>query len=309
MSNLYIITGPAGVGKSTISRRIAESKNKSALIEGDEIYHQVVGGYVQAWKEGNHLDTFWKICLSSIETYLEDGYDVIFNYIVNPENVELIKNKLKNHTIKFVVLVVDEKTLLLRDKERPEDCQMKERCIVLLNSFKNKNYNAQNILDTTNLSVNETIDIIEMIIDLYYRRVQMDVKLDYSITVDEFLEMVESVGWKTYTREQIEKALQNTMYMVKATVNGKTAGIGRVVGDYSIVCILTDICVKPEFQGQGIGLKITSELKNLIEDNVSDGEKMQIELTPTAGNEPFYEKAGFKYKPDKITGMYLWIKK
>ena len=76
----------------------------------------------------------------------------------------------------------------------------------------------------------------------------MDVKLDYSITVDEFLEMVESVGWKTYTREQIEKALQNTMYMVKATVNGKLAGIGRVVGDYSIVCILTDICVKPEFQ-------------------------------------------------------------
>lgn len=137
----------------------------------------------------------------------------------------------------------------------------------------------------------------------------MEVKLDYSITVDEFLEMVESVGWKTYTREQIEKALQNTMYMVKATVNGKLAGIGRVVGDYSIVCILTDICVKAEFQGQGIGLKITSELKKLIEDNVSDGEKMQIELTPTAGNEPFYEKAGFKYKPDKITGMYLWIKK
>ena len=99
-----------------------------------------------------------KIQLSRLN---EDGYDVIFNYIVNPENVELIKNKLKNHTIKFVVLVVDEKTLLLRDKERPEDCQMKERCIVLLNSFKNKNYNAQNILDTTNLSVNETIDIIE----------------------------------------------------------------------------------------------------------------------------------------------------
>ncbi len=38
---------------------------------------------------------------------------------------------------------------------------MKKRCIVLLNSFKNKNYNAQSILDTTNLSVNETIDIIE----------------------------------------------------------------------------------------------------------------------------------------------------
>ena len=36
---------------------------------------------------------------------------------------------------------------------------------------------------------------------------------------------------------------------------------------------------------------------------------MQIELTPTAGNEKFYEKGGFKYKPDVLTGMYLWIKK
>lgn len=137
----------------------------------------------------------------------------------------------------------------------------------------------------------------------------MNIKLEYSITEDEFLEMIESVGWKTYTKEQVKKALKNTMYMVKATVNGQLAGIGRVVGDYSIVCMLSDICVKPEFQGQGIGLRITSELKKIIEENVLDGEKVQIELTPTAGNEAFYEKADFKYNPDKITGMYLWIKK
>lgn len=65
MSKLYIITGPAGVGKSTVLRKIAESK-KSVLIEGDDIYHQVIGGYVQARKEENHLDVFWKICISTI---------------------------------------------------------------------------------------------------------------------------------------------------------------------------------------------------------------------------------------------------
>ena len=137
----------------------------------------------------------------------------------------------------------------------------------------------------------------------------MEVILDYSFTADEFLEMIESVGWNTYSKEQVEKALSNTMYMVKATVDGKLAGIGRVVGDYSIVCMLTDISVKPEFQRQCIGLKIAIELRRLIEQNVKDGDKMQIELTPTAGNENFYQKAGFKYKPEKITGMYLWIKK
>lgn len=137
----------------------------------------------------------------------------------------------------------------------------------------------------------------------------MEIRLDYSISTDEFIEMVKSVGWKEYTKEQVEKALRNTMYMVKATVDGKLAGMGRVVGDYSIVCMLSDICVKPEFQKIGVGLKITTELKRLIESGVKAGEKMQIELTPTAGNEGFYEKAGFKYKPEKITGMYLWIKK
>ena len=161
MPNLYVITGPAGVGKSTVSKRLAQNLSKSALIEGDEIYHQVIGGYIPAWKEGNHLKTFWKVCINIVRSYLEDDFDVVFNYIVTPENLALLKNEFKNYTIKFIVLLVDESTLLLRDKERPEDCQMKERCITLLNNFKNRNYNINNILDTTNLSIEETVILIQ----------------------------------------------------------------------------------------------------------------------------------------------------
>lgn len=137
----------------------------------------------------------------------------------------------------------------------------------------------------------------------------MDIKIYHEMTNKEFLEVIESVGFKTYSIEQVTKALNNTMYMVKVEADGKLAGIGRVVGDCSIVCNLTDICVKPEFQKRGIGLIIVNELKKMIEAGVKVGEKMQIELTPTAGNEEFYKKAGFKYKPELITGMYLWIKK
>ena len=160
MPNLYIITGPAGVGKSTISKKLAENRNKSVLIEGDFIYSQVISSYVSAWKEGNHLDVFWEVCLNSIETYLSYGYDVVFNYIVTPTIVAKIKSRFKNNEIKFVVLLSDEETLLSRDKQRPENCQMKERCLILLNSFKSKNYNSNNILDTTNLSVYETVKLI-----------------------------------------------------------------------------------------------------------------------------------------------------
>ena len=56
--------------------------------------------------------------------------------------------------------MVDEKTLILRDSLRDEDCQMKERCVILLNNFKNRNYNENNILDTSNLSVEDSVNTI-----------------------------------------------------------------------------------------------------------------------------------------------------
>lgn len=137
----------------------------------------------------------------------------------------------------------------------------------------------------------------------------MNIKIEYDINVLEFKEMIASVNWNSYSDDQVNKALKNTMYMVKVLVDDNLAGMGRVVGDYSVVCMLTDVCVKPIYQGRGIGSLIVNHLKKLITENVQDGEKMQIELTPTAGNEAFYQKCGFKYKPDIITGMYLWIKK
>ena len=160
MNKLYILTGPAGVGKSTISKKIAELSLKSALIEGDEIYHQVVGGYIPAWKEGNHLDIFWKVSINTIKTYLTDGYDVVFNYIIDIEDINKLKEEFKNYDTKFIVLMVDEDILLKRDKERPEDCQMNERCTILLNSFKKKNFNSDNILNTSNLTIDETVKLI-----------------------------------------------------------------------------------------------------------------------------------------------------
>lgn len=72
-----------------------------------------------------------------------------------------IKERFKEYTTKFIVLIVDEQTILLRDKQRPLGSQMNERSIVLLNNFKNTNYEKNYFLDTTNLSIEETVNIIE----------------------------------------------------------------------------------------------------------------------------------------------------
>ena len=161
MNTLYIITGPAGVGKSTISKKIAEGRKKSVLLEGDEIYHHVVGGYKSPWMEGNHLDLLFNVSINIIKTYLEEGYDVIYNYIINPDNLKMFEENFREYNIKFVVLLVDGDTLLKRDSQRPEDCQMKERCLVLLENFKKHNYDSKYILNEKDLSIEDIVKIIE----------------------------------------------------------------------------------------------------------------------------------------------------
>jgi len=61
----------------------------------------------------------------------------------------------------FKVLIVDEKTITKRDKERPEDCQMGERALVLLKDFISYNYKEEFLLDTSNLTIEETVNKIK----------------------------------------------------------------------------------------------------------------------------------------------------
>lgn len=154
---LYLITGPAGVGKSTISKEIAKSSNKSVLLEGDDFYHQVISSYKPAWEEGNHLDVFWKVVVNTIKIYLDNEYDVIFNYIIDDEKYLELKSIFKDYKTKFIILLVDEKTIIERDNLREEDCRMKDRCIVLLNNFLKKDYPNNNKLFTQDLTVEETV--------------------------------------------------------------------------------------------------------------------------------------------------------
>ena len=160
MNKLYLITGPAGVGKSTISKALAQKLSKSVLLEGDDIYHMVKGGYISPWKEGNHMGLFWKNSISLIKNSLENGYDVVFNYIIKKEEYKKLKEEFKEFEIIFKVLLVSEDELLRRDSLREEDCRMNERCIVLLNSFKKQDFNDKYIIDTTNLDINETLNIV-----------------------------------------------------------------------------------------------------------------------------------------------------
>lgn len=195
MNKLYIITGPAGVGKSTISKKLATSLEKSVLIEGDDIYNQFVGGRISPWKEGAPLELFWDNCITLINNYLENGYDVVFNYIIKKGQFNRLKEIFKDYEIKFTVLLTDENTVVERDNLREPDCRMGERSLVLLREFKKENYDDKYILNSSNLSIDETLK--EVIDNDRFKIERMsinDVKTPEDVFV--FMEDNISYGWK-----------------------------------------------------------------------------------------------------------------
>lgn len=158
MNKLYVITEPVGVGKSTISYEIGKRLEKSVVIEGDTVYNFFVGGRIRSWYPDTPLELFWNNCIMLIKSYLENDYDVVFNYIIKNKELEKLKREFKDYDFIFICLLVDERTIIKRDLLRPEDCRMHERILILLKEFINCNYDNDYIIDSSNLTIDTTVE-------------------------------------------------------------------------------------------------------------------------------------------------------
>lgn len=88
---VYIISDPPGVGKSSVSKELAYSFDKSAVIEGDMIYLMVKSGLVTPWEDdGYYMDLFWDNIISLTSNLLDRGITVIIEYVIFEEQIKKI---------------------------------------------------------------------------------------------------------------------------------------------------------------------------------------------------------------------------
>jgi 2-phosphoglycerate kinase len=166
---IYIISGPAGAGKSTTSKMIARRLQKSAYIPGDEIDHMVVGGYEMPWLSQYHTDLIWLNIASLTKNYVQHGHDVVIDYVAFMKNSEYIRKELEGYSVsvKFVLLITREDELLRRDAERRPEYQMGHRCVAGLHEILDTNPPAKHMIDTTSMQVEDVIDEIMRNDDFY----------------------------------------------------------------------------------------------------------------------------------------------
>lgn len=159
MAKIFVITGPAGVGKSTVSNALAESLSKCAVLEGDEIYHQVKSGCIKPWLDGNHTKLMWKNMMMLAENYLDAGIDVVMNYIIYKDNFNLIKEKLSKHEIHFVILMAEKDTVFKRDLNRGAEFAV-NRVDKHIAKFLSQGYSDKHFLYNDNKSVFQEVQEI-----------------------------------------------------------------------------------------------------------------------------------------------------
>lgn len=123
-----------------------------------------------------------------------------------------------------------------------------------------------------------------------------------SLTVAEYLQIRQQVGWKKLEEKQAAKALENSLYIAAAYQGDTLAGIGRIVGDGAVICYVQDLIVVPQCQGMGVGSAILTRLTEFVEGLRQDDTEMMFCLMCAKGRETFYEKHGFLARPNPQLG-------
>lgn len=157
---IYIVSGSAGAGKSTTSRRIASRLERSAHIEGDLIDHMVIGGHEKPWLSRFHTDLIWRNLLALARNYVEHGHDVVVDYVAFPQNAEAFTEAFRGQdvTVKYAVLLVtNEEELLRRDAQREPHDRMGQRCIEGMKEIVDSLPKERHMLNTNALTVDAVV--------------------------------------------------------------------------------------------------------------------------------------------------------
>lgn len=156
--NVYLISGPLGVGKSTVSKSLADAKKQCALIEGDLLLHVYRGETELSWDE--RLRLTWLNIAAITRNLLLHRLDVVIDFVVE-EELEWFRSQLSdfNVMLHYTVLHAKPETLLARLRQRGDE-QYVNRSLFLLNKLMKSQDNAPYMLDANHKRAEELAEEI-----------------------------------------------------------------------------------------------------------------------------------------------------
>ncbi|MEK7588557.1 MAG: AAA family ATPase [Patescibacteria group bacterium] len=162
-----LITGPAGVGKSSVTKALAKKFTRSAVINLDQLHAMVVGGYVKPWPHTEEVDLQLSLSAKNAceiaNNFLEKGFNVFIDDLVGRKLLEQYSEHFKNDNFKTFLLLPSLESLLKRfdERENKNNEELRKRTQDLHKSFSEKKDKLNwKVIDSSGLTLEETVDQI-----------------------------------------------------------------------------------------------------------------------------------------------------
>ena len=86
MSNLLVLTGPPGAGKSTVARILADRYEPSVLVDGDAFFGFLARGAIEPWLPASHDQntTVTRGAAAATGVFATGGYVTVYDGMVGP---------------------------------------------------------------------------------------------------------------------------------------------------------------------------------------------------------------------------------
>lgn len=115
-------------------------------------------------------------------------------------------------------------------------------------------------------------------------------KINTPLSPQEASEIFDSSGIKRPTQDvdRIARMLEHADVLITAWDEDRPVGIARAITDYAYCAYLSDLAVRKEYQQQGIGKRLVTELQAHL------GEEVSLLLLSAPGAMEYYPQIGFQ---------------
>jgi thymidylate kinase len=162
---ICLITGPAGAGKTSVSKALSKKLERSVVINVDELRHMIIGGYIKPWPWNEEVKVQTSLGVKNAcmlaNNFFESGFNVIIDDVIGKTFFKLYSEFLSNKPVKIFLLLPTLEALLKRFDQRGVDEELRKRTPELHEKFtKRKDEFNWQVIDSSNQTLEETANQI-----------------------------------------------------------------------------------------------------------------------------------------------------